>query len=195
MDNQKSFFMMDESNTDNKESIIDYMLSWTLRMANVPVNFENITLIDYCQQILSKILFDDQLKIKNEYKSIESVKTWKQWKQIDLCAEVILIDKNSNESKHALLIENKAYSTLRNDQLKRYYEIFEEEYKDKDFERHYAYFTIRENVPPEDQSLCDEANYRAFTMDEIADSIWPTQADLKPTGNEIFDEFWVKSWG
>ena len=196
MVNSTSLFMMDEGKTDNKESVIDYMLSWTLRMANESANSENKSVTDYCQQILSKILFDDPLKIKNGYKSIESIKTWKQWKSIDLCAEVILIDKNNEESKHALLIENKAYSKLHHDQLKRYYETFEEEYKDTNFDRHYVYFTIRdEGVPIVDKLQCVEAKYHAFTMEEIRDSIWPTPADLKLTGNDIFDEFWVKNWG
>lgn len=192
------FFMMDQSDSDNKESIIDYMLSWTLRMSSVSNDGYNNLVSDYCKKILSKIIFGDPDKIDNDYKYIKSVKTWKQWRRIDLHAEIILVDHNDIEANHALLIEDKAYSSLRNDQLNRYKEIFEENYKGSDFEKnlHYVYFTIKERRQIiNDELLCEEAGYITFIMEEIRDCLWPLPEDLKPTGNEIFDEFWVKNWG
>jgi len=198
MGKKTSFFMMDESNSDNKESIIDYMLSWTLRMSCEPdAGYKNI-IRDYCKKILSKIVFDDINKIDENYKSIQSVSTWKQWKRIDLLAEIVFIDKENMESKHALLIENKAYSSVRHDQLNRYKKIFEEEYKGTAFENnlHYVYFTIKERHQiVEDAILCEVSKFQHHTMDEIMDCVWPLPEDLKPTGNEIFDEFWIKNWG
>ena len=195
---EKSLFMMDKSITDNKESIIDYMLSWTLRMSGSSVECKNSSVQNYCRRILSKLLFDDFDKIDTDYKSIVSVETWKQWKKIDLLAEIELIDKEDNKSSHALLIEDKAYSSLHDDQLNRYKTIFEEEYKDSKFENnlHYAYFTIKERSQiVEDEKLCNEAGFQTYTMEEIRDYLWPTSSDLIPTGNDIFDEFWIKNWG
>ena len=190
-----SLFMMDESKTDNKESVIDYFLSWTLRMTSETEN-RNDSVCGYCRQILSILLFGNATKIDIDSLSVRSVKTWKQWRQIDLCAEIILVDKENKESKHALLIEDKAYSKLHGDQLNRYHKIFEDEYENSNFiNRHYVYFTIAEKTPFEDKNLCEEANYKAFTMDEIRELIWPTEKELKLTGNDVFDEFWIKNWG
>ncbi|HCY41729.1 MAG TPA: hypothetical protein DHV48_10295 [Prolixibacteraceae bacterium] len=198
MQPQSSFFMMDNSVSDNKESIIDYMLSWTMRMSCVPEDGFNSDVRDYCRKILSIMVFGDIENIDKYYKSIQSVKTWRQWKRIDLCAEIEFIDQENKLSKHALLIENKAYSSLHNDQLNRYKKIFEEEYKGTPFENnlHYLYFTIKDREKiVSDGLLCDEANFRHFTMDEIMAYIWKTSEELMLTGNDIFDEFWIKNWG
>lgn len=198
MESKTSLFMMDKSRTDNKESIIDYMLSWTLRMSSISVDCENNSVRNYCRRILSKLLFDDINKIDKDYKSIESVETWKQWNKIDLLAEVELIDNENNKSKHALLIEDKAYSSLHHDQLNRYKKTFEETYKGTGFENnlHYVYFTIKERHKiVDDEVLCKEAGFQHYTMEEIRDCFWATEDDLIPTGNEIFDEFWIKNWG
>ena len=55
--NEISFYMMDDSDSDNKESIIDYMLSWTLRMSSVSNDGYDNLVSDYCKKILSKIIF------------------------------------------------------------------------------------------------------------------------------------------
>ncbi|MCX6230869.1 MAG: PD-(D/E)XK nuclease family protein [Bacteroidetes bacterium] len=197
MEKNELLFMMDDSDSDNKESIIDYMLSWTLRMSAVSDDGYENTVQNYCKKILSKIIFGHIDYIDENFKTIESVKIWRQWQRIDLLAEIVFIDKNDRKSKHALLIENKAYSSIRGDQLIRYKQIFENEYKDKGFEKlHYMYFTIKERYQiVDDEILCNEAGYLAYPMDEIRTWLWPKTEDLKPTGNEIFDEFWIKNWG
>lgn len=195
---QISFFMMDNSVSDNKESIVDYMLSWTLRMSAVIDDGYNNVVRDYCRKILSMMVFGNINKMDENYKSIQSVKTWRQWKSIDLCAEIVFIDKENNISKHALLIEVKAYSGIHHDQLNRYKKIFEEHYKGSDFENnlHYLYFTIKERHQiRQDEIQCEEANFQHFTMEEIRNCIWLLSEDLIPTGNEIFDEFWIRNWG
>lgn len=188
---------MDSGNSDNKELIIDYMLSWTLRMSCVEDDGYN-KIREYCTKILSKMIFNDINKVDESYKSIQSVKTWKQWKRIDLCAEIEFIDKEDKVSKHALSIENKAYSCIHSDQLNRYKKIFEEEYNGTDFENnlHYVYFTIKDRDKIYgDEILCGEAKFQCHTMDEIRDCLWANSEDLIPTGNDIFDEFWIKNWG
>ena len=61
---EKSLFMMDKSRTDNKESVIDYMLSWTLRMSSRSGECKNSSVQNYCERILSKLLFNDFDKIR-----------------------------------------------------------------------------------------------------------------------------------
>ncbi|NVN95257.1 MAG: PD-(D/E)XK nuclease family protein [Bacteroidetes bacterium] len=198
MEKNDLLFMMDDSVSDNKESIIDYMLSWTLRMSSVSNDNFNNVVRDYCKKILFKIMLVDIDMINENYKIIQSVKIWKQWRGIDLCAEIEFIDKNENLSKHALLIEDKAYSSIHGDQLNRYKNIFEEHYKGTEFEEnlHYVYFTIKERDRIfDDEILCKEAGYIAYTMEEIREYLWPGNVVIPPTGNEIFDEFWIKNWG
>src|SRR5574344_1513134 len=132
-------FMMDNSSSDSKELIIDFMLSWTFRMSTVYDDGYNNVVKDYCIKILSKLMFDDINRIIENYKGIKSVKTWKQWQRIDLLAEVELIDFDNIVSKHVLVIENKGYSSLHGDQLNRYKEIVKNEYLGTDFEKKIHY--------------------------------------------------------
>ena len=196
MKKEELFFMMDESVSDNKESIVDYMLSWTLRMSSVSDDGYNNLVQKYCSKILSKIVFDDIHTIDQNYQCIQSVETWRQWNRIDLCAEIAFIDNENNISKHALLMENKAYSCLHHDQLNKYKKTFEDHYKGTAFENnlHYVYFSIQDDLIATDKVLCVEANFQAYTMDEIRDCIMPL-SEFKATGNEIFDEFWIRNWG
>lgn len=191
-------FMMDNSSSDSKELIIDFMLSWTFRMSTVYDDGYNNVVKDYCIKILSKLMFDDINRIIENYKGIKSVKTWKQWQRIDLLAEVELIDFDNIVSKHVLVIENKGYSSLHGDQLNRYKEIVKNEYLGTDFEKniHYVYFSINERHKISDDILiCNEAGFIPYAMDDVQSSIWPTMEALKKTGHEIFDEFWICQWG
>ncbi|OAV75702.1 hypothetical protein Barb7_00658 [Bacteroidales bacterium Barb7] len=87
MERTTSFFMVDSSDSDKKELVIDFFLSWTLRCAGKDGEiYENELLSDYCRRILSVLLFGNADNI-NDY-TVKSVKTWKQWKDIDLHANV-----------------------------------------------------------------------------------------------------------
>jgi hypothetical protein len=191
-------FMMDNSRSDSKELIIDFMLSWTFRMSTVNDDGHQNVVKDYCIKILSKMMFDDTNRIIEHYKGIKSVKTWKQWQRIDLLAEVELIDFDDTVSKHVLVIENKGYSKLHGDQLNRYKEIVRKEYLGTEFEKniHYVYFSINERHKiTEDILICNEAGFVPYAMDDVQSSIWPTMESLKKTGHELFDEFWICQWG
>ena len=185
--------MLDSGSSDKKEIVVDYFLSWTLRCASDEglEYYNNERLSCYCRRILSVLLFDNPSKIK-EYR-IKSVKTWKQWQQMDLCAEVILENKSSIEEKHALLMENKVYTRLHGNQLERYKTIFEEDYEGKEFKLHYVYFTCAEDFG-EDEAICRKSGFQAYTMDDVYNKISENE-ELELTGNALFDEFWLSSWG
>ena len=185
--------MLDSSSSDKKEGVVDYFLSWTLRCASDDGirEYNNERLYHYCRKILSVLLFDDSSKIE-EYQ-IKSVKTWKQWRQIDLCAEVVLENKSNEKEKYALLMENKVYTRLHNNQLERYQKIFEEEYNGGDFRLRYVYFTCHENLG-EDELRCRENGFQAYTMDDVSYKASENE-EFKLTGNALFDEFWLSNWG
>jgi len=193
MESKRSFFMVDSSSSDKKEIVVDYFLSWTLRCASDGglEYYNNERLVCYCRRILSVLLFDNPSKIK-EYR-IKSVKTWKQWKQIDLCAEIILENKSGEEEKYALLMENKVYTRLHGNQLERYKEIFEAEYHDSKFNLRYVYFTCHDDFG-DDKVSCNENGFQAYTMDDVYNKASEYE-EFELTGNALFDEFWLSSWG
>lgn len=187
--NDVSLFMTDSSQSDNKEVVIDYFLSWTLRCASQ----ENINKKYPLVNEYAKIILEALLRVENNtLGQVKSVKTWKQWSKIDLWVEV-----ETEQCKYALLIETKAYSNVHDNQLSRYKEIFDNHYNGTDFHKHYCLFTLMNPVPKEDLEECEKAQgFRAFTMDDIYDSLKIRCKDeLQLTGSDFFDEFWFGKWG
>ena len=69
-------------------------------------------LYQYCRKILGKLI---GVAMTDDVQVI-SVETWKQWRYIDLWAN-IRITCNGKEDFHAVLIENKAYPPTHHNQL------------------------------------------------------------------------------
>ena len=102
--------MIDESDLDGSaETVMDYVISWTLRRADVICANDKPKLYDYCRVILANILSIDL----NDSIIFEDIKVWKQDQRIDLWVELVVSMDNQKE-QHAILIENKYYSQLHN---------------------------------------------------------------------------------
>jgi len=194
MEKKHSFFMKDKQNSDKIESLVDAFLSWTLQCCDTSKveRYNNSKLHEYSKRITSVLLFGNPDEL-NKYE-ILSVETWRQWKSIDLCAEIFLKNKETQkDEKYALLIEDKGYSSAHSDQLARYKTTFENHYNGKDFKLEYAYFSCKDNLNDTEKKDCLEAGYRAYTMDQVFDSANPNK-DWDYTGNALFDEFWFTTW-
>ena len=194
MEKKHSFFMKDKQNSDKIESLVDAFLSWTLQCCDTRIleRYNNSKLHEYSKRITSVLLFGNPDEL-NKYE-ILSVETWRQWKSIDLCAEIFLKNKESQkDEKYALLIENKGYSSTHSDQLARYKTTFENHYNGKDFVLEYAYFSCKDNLNDLEKEECQSAGYRAYTMDQVFDLANPNK-DWDYTGNALFDEFWFTTW-
>ena len=194
MEKKHSFFMKDKQNSDKIESLVDAFLSWTLQCCDTSKveRYNNSKLHEYSKKITSVLLFGNPDEL-NKYE-ILSVETWRQWKSIDLCAEIVLKNKETlKDEKYALLIENKGYSSAHSDQLARYKTIFETHYNGKDFKLEYAYFSCKDNLNDLEKEECLKAGYRAYTMKEVFDLANPNK-DWDYTGNALFDEFWFTTW-
>ena len=194
MEKKHSFFMKDKQNSDKIESLVDAFLSWTLQCCDTSKveRYNNSKLHEYSKRITSVLLFGNPDEL-NKYE-ILSVETWRQWKSIDLCAEIFLKNKESQkDEKYALLIENKGYSSTHSDQLARYKTTFENHYNGKDFVLEYAYFSCKDNLNDLEKEECQSAGYRAYTMDQVFDLANPNK-DWDYTGNALFDEFWFTTW-
>jgi len=191
MDNGKSFFMCDDSENDHgKESILDYELSWVIRLAADKKQCKgNEILYNKCRAILGKLLDEQDF---GEYK-VKSAHVWKQWKRIDLIANIVL-ENNDRLENHVVVIENKAYTELRDNQLE-YSEIVDTEYGSyTDWESCIKHFWVITCFDP------DESGYTEL-VDKCKKSKWHPLALTKLqdnsealTGEALFDEFWLKSW-
>ena len=116
--------MEDDSEKDGRpELVMDYIISWTLRRADVKCSVEKPMLYGYCREIMAILLglsLDDGTLF-------EQVKVWKQDQDIDLWVE-LQVDRKGIREHHAILIEDKFYSQLRPNQLENYKERFEAHY-------------------------------------------------------------------
>ena len=194
MERKHSFFMKDKQSSDKIESLVDAFLAWTIQCCDTDkvARYNNARLHDYCKKIASVLLFGNPEEL-NQYE-IHSVETWRQWEKIDLCAEFVLTNlETQEEEKYALLLENKGYSSTHSNQLERYKTIFETHYKGKGFKLEYAYFSCKDQLNDLEKEECLDEGYRAYTMDQVFDLANPNK-DWDYTGNAIFDEFWFTTW-
>lgn len=187
METKTSLLMADSSESDcQKETMLDFILSWTLRRAQVCYANEDTLLYKYCRKILFHLLGIE------EYDNIEviSVETWKQWYHIDLHANIGL-RINGEIEWHALLVENKIYSPIHDNQLKRYKEIFEETYRNGEFKDHLHFVLITCLETPTDnmQKECDDNNYMCVPILKL----FPYDYG-EDTKSDIFNEFWLRKW-
>lgn len=195
MKEYKPFLMWDDSNKDgHAETIMDYVISWCLRCTNYQYvkDFQPI-LHRYCMYMLCKLIgkLQDIDKI-----SIERVTVKKQEQKIDLWVEIDLRIDTKNES-HAILIEDKYYTGVHDDQLKRYRQIFDEYYSDKsefpEKNRHYALITCLYDVDSHYDPLKAAANannYQIYHLYELADS----SLNYKESESDIYNELFLREW-
>ena len=156
-----SLFMNDDSEGDHgKEAMLDFQLSYLLRIANT---YEDGS--ELAKRVLMKMIGETP-KIDSygwvENLNLKSVKVWKQWQRIDLIAEVEA-DCGSGMKHHVIVVENKAYTGIHDDQLSRYAETIEDYYKDKDVQMHYWVITFFDSDTENYEAIanqCQEAKGR-----------------------------------
>jgi hypothetical protein len=191
-----SIFMNDDSEGDHgKETMLDYQLSYILRLANTS-NMGS----EFAERVVMKLIGVDPDHIDEDgissYLILRSVKVWKQWERIDLLAE-IEANYGNGFKKYVIVIEDKAYTNIHDDQLSRYAAIVEDYYKGQDVEILYWVITFFDKGSEKYQTIanqCKEAKggWNCISFDELAVL---TDAELqKGTYNDIIDEFWVKRW-
>ena len=90
MEENKPFLMCDDSEKDgHAETMMDYVLSWSLRCTKYPFIKDNKPLLyHYCKYILCT--FIDKLQDMNNI-TIDDVRVWKQEQYIDLWVTVQIV--------------------------------------------------------------------------------------------------------
>lgn len=188
-----SLFMMDSTeNEGNKEAVMDFVVSWTLRMSVCYRRKRNKKLHEYCRNFLSLLLG----RAFSRKTNVVKVETWKQYRGIDLWVQVIL-EENGNLEQHEILIEDKVYSPLRNNQLKIYRKVFDD-YLDKNFSqatRHYLLLTCYESwdskINRYDEAL--KLGFKVIPWDEMITAMFKGKNPIYAE-NDIFNEFWINRW-
>lgn len=192
--NKHSLLMRDSSEKDGKlETLLDYVLSWTLRRSEIKYSKEKPNLYQYCRAILGKLI---EITMTDEV-IINEVKTRKQHENIDLWVNVDLTINGKSE-KHSILVENKAYSfphTSRDEdgeyknQLEVYKKKFDKECADNS-KCHYVLITCHEEDEVLDslKDICAKFNFTVFSVTDLQSN----EAD--DTESDIFNEFWLRYW-
>ncbi len=180
-------FFYDQSDSDKYEETMDMFIAWTLRCAQEQVGPHNQKLQEYSKRILFRLLFDNP-EGEQAWK-VNAVRTKRQWKYLDVLAEIELVDEQGKEHFFLLAIEDKVYSSLTSVQLLHYREVVEANYsKEK--------WTVRQVVIAIDdcnyekrsyRRICEESGVPLYNVDELS----PKETQF-PTGNALFDEFWFR---
>ena len=191
----KPFLMCDDSEKDgHAETMMDYILSWSLRCTKYPFIKDNKPLLyHYCKFILCTLI--DRLQDMSKI-TIDDVRVWKQEQYIDLWVEVDLHIDN-REEHHAILIEDKYYIGVHDDQLARYKRIFEEHYQDKETypenKRHYVLITCLYSDNIYYAPLAQAAKENGFKIYQLYDIV-DNSLGYRESESDIFNELFLREW-
>lgn len=166
-----------------KEAMMDYGLAYTMKMCDLRYHKgnENVALKQACRSILAKLLEFGEL-----CEDI-SVQTYFQYKKsIDLIVEVYFKDGNYA----AIMIEDKVDHILGRHQVTDYKKLFDECYDadNKCVLRKYWVIKAGDYGTEVWEDLCQQNEFKIVTLDKLSSGLGPD------TGNDIFDEFWLRDW-
>lgn len=195
--NVDSRFFNDHSEGDHgKETILTYWLSWSLRLAVDNNNYskDKPILREQCRILLFKLLGIKQF----EDLHILEVKVKKEWHRIDLIAD-IFIEKNGNKEHHVLMMENKAYTYMTENQRDNYPSVVTRYYGHPDENNYFLHQVLltcfewsnTNDVPKieylkEFCAVCPK--WQVMSIEEI-------QMEFeRPTESELYNSFWHESW-
>lgn len=196
MDEYKPYLMCDNSEKDgHAETIMDYVISWCLRCTKYPYIKDNKpVLYQYCKYMLCKLI--DRIQDMNNI-DIDDVRVWKQERYIDLWVEVDLL-MNGKKERHAILIEDKYYTGVHDDQLVRYMKIFDDYYaENKDYpidHLHYALITCIYDKDAHYKALKEAVDkvkkFNLYHLYELTDS----SLGYKESESDIYNELFIRGW-
>ena len=123
---------------------------------------------------------------------------WKQWNNIDLHANVTLRIDGGEPEYHVIVVENKVYTPLSDNQLGPYKEIILNTYKGGAYEKHIHFWVItgfneecRKDKFDKIKKECEANGWGCIPILDLQPNNIPEKE--KPD-SDIFDEFWLKEW-
>lgn len=183
----------DSSMSKGSEAVMDYIMSWALRnVVNKDVEKKSPNLHHQCKYMLCKLLEKEHF---NDY-NVDIVKVWKEWENIDLFVEVELHNKDGNNERHIIVIENKVYSTMKPNQRDEYpKKVVEWKDQDDDWKDAKTHYCVVTCCTPSDSSyenlktFCSGTDWRVLSSEEIVDWYVNTYTESK-----LFNDFWFRHW-
>ena len=190
------FFSKEEGTEAGHETVQDFYLSWILRCADVKYKEQN-PIYEYARKTVFLLIHgvnnDNGFVFNKEIGTddhVTNVKTRRQWKNIDLIAEIDTIE-NSEPKKYVLNIEDKWYAPISVNQLINYDKIVKDFYSNKGFDiRNLVVFCDEDGGYDDSVQIqrCIDNNYQWLCIGDIQVETKMRGADK--TGNLMFDEFW-----
>lgn len=185
---EKSLFMQDNWGSNHGyEAMLDFQMSWLMRLA-AEKSIDKPRLHEISRDVLLRLIE----KEGEQGVEIEQVIVKRQWSKIDVIAEVdVLI--NGNKEQHLVVIEDKAYTKLRKNQLIRYTDAVKDVYEGER-EIHYWLITFFDKSNGDNYNALELESKRAhwgflsfYDVIDLKDGFEPSESDL-------FNEFWLKEW-
>ena len=188
---KESLFMQDSWHSNHGyEAMLDFQMSWLMRLA-AEKDIEKPQLYKISKDVLLRLI-----EIGNEDKqnvTIENVKVWRQWKSIDVIAEVD-IKVNDLIEHHLVVIEDKAYTMVHDNQLTRYKQTVEETYGGTRKPHYWVITFFDENQKYKYEALkvdCDNAKWKLLSFYDV---IGWKDGEFPDTESDLFNEFWLREW-
>lgn len=191
---EKSLLMQDSWRSNHGyEAMLDFQMSWLMRLA-AEKNVEKKRLHQISNEVLLRLI--GLLDTPNVV--IERVEVWRQWEHIDVIAEVeVVVD--GEKQHHLVVIEDKAYTMIHDNQLERYSETVSAYYSGRhkkqyiihcwvitfyDRDKNNKYWNILE-------SKCKESEWGLLSFYEV---IGWEDGEFEDTESDLFNEFWLREW-
>ena len=186
---QGTFFHDDSEGDYGSEAMLDLEMSWALRIcSNQFVQRLKPKLYYQCRYILNTLLGWKGKRDCLEY-TVEEVRVWKQWRHIDIVAEVTI-----DSQLHVLVLEDKAYTKMKDVQRDKYPEYVEAYYLGSNLPKHYCVVSL---YGEEDDGFIELAGFVKEVNSKWAVYSTETLVDWAVddyTESDLFNEFWFAKW-
>ena len=212
-------FLARDDKDAGKEALQDFFLAWTLRCAAYENRLADYMVYEYARRIVYVLIHGehhdedegdklDRYKVNGSFEftappadfMITSVKTYRQEKNIDLHAEVVV----ENDGTYILNVENKFYSSLRTNQLENAITSLRTKYKEIEDVKfiNLVIYCDEEKIFNRSKKLqvtalrkrCREAGYKFPDIYTIALFAGMREKENILTGNTLFDEYWFRGY-
>lgn len=198
MEEKRSLLMQDKWGSNHGyEVMLDFQMSWLIRLA-AEKNVEKKKLHQISKEVLLRLT--GLLETPNV--DIKRVDVWRQWERIDVTAEVEVVVKGETQH-HLVVIEDKAYTMIHDDQLNRYAETVSAHYfgrRKKDYKIHYWVITFHDEGSEcwkklkIDCERCKIVEWKLLNMYDVIGWRKDKADNFKDIGSDLFEEFWIKEW-
>lgn len=190
---KKSLLMQDSWRSNHGyEAMLDFQMSWLMRLA-AEKSEKQERLHEISKQVLLRLIEEKNERVVE----VERVEVWRQWESIDVIAEVD-IKVNDVVEHHLVVIEDKAYTLLYNNQLARYTKAVSDHYEGKPkpkYHIHYWVITFYDKESSRWEKLDEECKRNYWNLLSFYDVIgWNDGEEFKDTESDLFNEFWLREW-